>query len=619
MKPQFFLYVSLISAGFLLAPVQAQEIKPTSPSISLPDAVKPSPAIPVEVKPEAQTSPQSIPSAIALDEVKILSPAINQVLDVPAATVVIQAPEGKQVELRVNGVLVPEQLIGRTETQKSGQVIRTYYGVSLKQGSNTLSAQIVGTSQSAQVTVQLRGEFEKLSVQAAEAKIPADGRSMATIRGELLDAQGNRSNRDALITLSTTAGEFLDTDAAENQPGFQVKAERGQFSTRLRSGLEARTVTVRAAIGTLEDFTQLQFETNLRPSIATGVVDLRFGRQGTNFYKSFRDFLPVDADNNYQLDFGASFFATGRIGDWLLTTAYNSARPLNQTCDGTNGLFRPNTQVCDQNYSVYGDSSESTVLTPSIDSVFLRLERNSPIAGAGTDYAMWGDYTSEEFASRSQEFSAMTRQLHGFKANYNFGNLQVTGLFANNIQGFQRDTLVPDGTSGFYFLSRRLLIEGSESIFLELEELNRPGTVLKRQQLNRGTDYEIDYDRGTILFRQPIARTDVGEFGETLVRRIVSTYQYDTPGSDSRMFGGRVQYHLARGLNRESWLGATYLREDQGARDFELYGADAFVSLGQNAHALAEYARSTNFSDVLGLVSGSAYRFELEGRENDNH
>lgn len=617
MKSQFFLYVSLFLAGVLLAPVQAQEAnskqQSTPTSLESVDAAKPS-STAVEVKPERQPNPE-FSAQSTTDEVKILSPAIDAVIDVPAAMVVVQAPEGKQVELRVNGVLVSDQLIGRTETdQKSGQVLRTYYGVSLQPGSNTISAQIIGASQSAQVTVQVRGEAEKLSVQAAEAKIPADGRSTAAIRGELLDGQGNRSNRDALITLSTTAGEFLDTDAAADQPGFQVKAERGQFTARLRSGLEARTVTIRAAVGKLEDFTQLQFETNLRPSIATGVIDLRFGRQGTDFYRSFRDFLPVNRDNNYQLDFGAAVFATGRIGDWLLTGAYNSARPLNETCDGTNSLFRPNGQSCDQNYSVYGDSSESTILTPSIDSLFLKLERTSPVAGAGTDYAMWGDYTTEEFATRSQEFSATNRQLHGFKTNYNFGNLQITGLFANNIQGFQRDTLVPDGTSGFYFLSRRLLVEGSESIFLELEELNRPGTVLKRQQLSRGKDYEIDYDRGTILFREPIARTDVGEVGETLVRRIVSTYQYDTPGSDSRMFAGRVRYHFARGLNRESWLGATYLREDQGTRDFELYGADAFVSLGQNSHALAEYARSTNLSDVLGLVSGSAYRFELESK-----
>jgi hypothetical protein len=67
------------------------------------------------------------------------------------------------------------------------------------------------------------------------------------------------------------------------------------------------------------------------------------------------------------------------------------------------------------------------------------------------------------------------------------------------LTGFQRDTIAPNGTSGYYFLSRRLLIEGSETIFLEKEEINRPGTVVERKPLIVVPDYEIDYDRGTLL------------------------------------------------------------------------------------------------------------------------
>jgi hypothetical protein len=300
--------------------------------------------------------------------------------------------------------------------------------------------------------------------------------------------------------------------------------------------LDSKTVNIRATTGTLEAFSQLEFHTDLRPAIATGVIDIRLGARGTDFYGSFRDFLPPDGKNGTQLDIRSAVFATGKVGDWLFTGAYNSARPLNQGCDRTAALFRAN-QACDQNYPVYGDSSQSTVVTPSTDSLYLRFERSSPIPGAGTDYAMWGDYNTEEFATRSQQFTATTRQLHGFKANYNLGNLQITGFYGNNVQGFQRDTLAPDGTSGYYFLSRRLLVEGSENVFVEVEELNRPGTIIERKQLNRGPDYEIDYDRGSLIFRQPILRTDVGKEGETLVRRIVVTYQYDTPGENNSIYG----------------------------------------------------------------------------------
>lgn len=585
-------------------------VKPIPPTVA-PPAVKQPQSI--NTVPSGIAPPESINPVRSIPSIQLLSPASNAVLDVPATTIVLRFPVGTQIELRVNGALVDSALIGRTETSEQS-IIQTWYGVSLHEGVNVITSSVVGLpAPAASIKVEVRGAPEKLTLRTVESKIPADGRSTATLQGELLDRQGNRSNRDAIVTLSSTSGKFVGNDAAPEQPGFQVKAQQGQFSAQLQSELAAGTVRVRASASELEAFTQLNFETSLRPAIATGVIDLRLGKRGTDLHRSFRDFLPIDRDYNYQLDTRAAVFATGRVGEWLFTGAYNSDRALNQTCDGTVRLFREQ-QFCDQTYPVYGDSSESVVTTPSTDSVFLRLERTSPVRNAGTDYAMWGDFRTEEFATRSQEFTSTTRQLHGFKANYNFGNLQITGLYANNVQGFQRDTIAPDGTSGFYFLSRRLLLEGSEDVFVELEELNRPGTVIERKKLNRGADYEIDYDRGSLLFRQPILRTDIGKEGEPLVRRLVVTYQYDTPSSNTSLYAGRAQYHLSREQNRESWIGATYLKEDQGNRDFNLYGADAYFSLGSNAHLIAEYARSTHYSEFLGRVHGSAYRVELEGQ-----
>jgi hypothetical protein len=562
--------------------------------------------------PAIASPPQAIDqsaSTPAQPTIQILSPAPNAVLDVPAATIAVQFPIGSTLELQVNGTVVDATLIGKTETIGKS-VTQTWYGVSLREGENTITASIQG-SPVASVKVEVRGAPEKLTLKPVESKIPADGRSTVTIQGELLDQQGNRSNRDAIITLSNTAGEWIGIDASPEQPGFQAKVSQGQFTAQLRSGLEAKTVRIRANSGDLEAFTQLNFETNLRSSIATGVLDLRLGKRGTDFYDRFRDFLPIDRDYRYQLDAKAAVFTTGRIGEWLFTGAYNSDRALNQTCDETVRLFREQ-QFCDQAYSVYGDSSTSNIITPSIDQVFVRFERTAP-TGQGTDYAMWGDYNTEEWATRSQEFTSTSRQLHGFKANYNVGDLQVTGLYANNVEGFQRDAIAPDGTSGFYFLSRRLLLEGSEDIFIESEELNRPGTVIKREKLNRGTDYEIDYDRGSLLFRQPILRTEIGKTGEALVRRIVVTYQYDTPGSDTSIYAGRLRYHLSRQQNQESWIGASYFKENKGSRNFSVYGADAFFSLGSSGNLIAEYAHSNHFSDFLGKTDGSAYRVELAG------
>ncbi|MGI8504583.1 MAG: TonB-dependent receptor, partial [Hassallia sp.] len=473
---------------------------------------------------------------------------------------------------------------------------------------NLLSAQVAGSTPVI-TRVVVRGAPKRLTVETVEARIPADSRSIAKVRGQLVDENGNRSNRDAVITLIPSAGEFVGADLKPDQPGFQVEAKKGEFTANLRSDLKAQIVRIRATANDLEAFTQVQFETALRPSLVSGVVDVRLGARGTDYYGKLRDFLPANNDKRTQLDFHSAVFATGAIGDWLFTGAYNSDRALNEDCNCDNRLFKTY-QFNEQNYPVYGDSSTVDAIAPSIDNVYLRLERST--GKASPDYGMWGDYNTEEFAQRSQQFTAITRQLHGFKANYNLGNLQFTGLYGNNLEGFQRDTVAPDGTSGYYFLSRRILIPGSENVFIELEELNRPGTVLQRKQLNRGPDYEIDYDRGTILFRQPVLRTDVDDQGQVLVRRIVATYQYDSKDSNSNIYAGRLQYNFSRTLNSQSWLAATYLQENHGLRDFQLYGADALISLGSQAKFIGEYAHSQNESDVMGMVSGDAYRLEAE-------
>ncbi len=558
----------------------------------------------------------SAPSAA----VKILTPIPGTVADISATTVILQFPVNSKIELRVNGNLVDSSLIGRTETNTSTKLVtQTWYGVSLKEGENTISAQIVGSTEpTTSVLVEVRGAPKLLKLETVESRIPADGRSTATVKGQLIDENGNRSNRDGVVTLISTSGEFFGVDFKPDQPGFQVEAKGGQFTANLRSDLKAQSVTIRAVTNDLEAFTQLEFETALRPSLVTGVVDLRLGARSTDYFGSLRDFLrprPENSnkvDTSTQLNVRSSVFATGTIGEWLFTGAFRSDRNLNEDCNCDTRLFR-SYQFSEQNYPVYGDSSKTDVLTPSTDSVFLRFERSTGIAGAAPDYAMWGDYNTEEFARTSQQFTALTRQLHGFKANYNLGNFQVTGFYGNNVQGFQRDTIAPDGTSGTYFLSRRLLEPGSENVFIELEELNRPGTVIERKQLNRGPDYEIDYDRGTLLFREPLLRTDVGKFGEVLVRRVVVTYQQKLENADGNIYAGRVQYNFSRGINQQSWLAATYTQENQGMRDFQLYGADAMFSLGSKGKLMAEYAHSMNDTDVMGKVSGDAYRVEVEG------
>ncbi|NEQ66575.1 MAG: TonB-dependent receptor [Symploca sp. SIO2D2] len=600
--------------------------------------------------------PNSLPTTsdqaqLAPNQVRILAPQTGATIDtlsdsggVRTTNLIVQYSADSQVQVRVNEKLIASNIVTQIERDESQNLItQVWYNIPLETGENIIT---VAAENGSPATVQLTVEEQSAQIEIAplgNPRIPADSRSFVDIEGTITDENGELITEDTVVTLTASAGEFAGADHEEDQTGFQVLAKEGKFTARLRSSLEAQKVRIRAAVvglgvghheretassyvplsselpqKELEAYTQVEFTTNLRPSIMSGVLNLRVGKEGTDYFGSRRDFIPLNGEEDAEVNFQGSVFATGAVGEWLFTGAYNSFRPLNENCEGITELFS-SPQACEQKYSVYGDSSTTEYLTPSTDSVYLRFERNSPVPGAEPDYVMWGDYRTTELARASQEFSATTRALHGFKGNFNFGNLQLTGVFSNDVQGFQRDTIAPDGTSGYYFLSRRLLVHGSENVFIETEEINRPGTVISREPLFRGPDYEINYDRGTLLFRRPIHSVDIDPFGETLVRRIVVTYQFEGVDTDeTNIYGGRAQYNFSQEFGQESWLAATYLQEDEGDRDFELYAADFFVPFGDNLSLVGEYAYSENNSEFSGTITGSAYRIELDGNITPN-
>lgn len=581
------------------------------------------PAIPPTIRvPATLPLPIEPPSLPVVDNtastMQIISPTPNSVLDLPATAIVIKYRIGTKVELKVNNRLVDNHLIGRTETDSKTNVItQTWYGVPLTSGKNVISI----SSENGEVAtsaIQVTGTPTKLQLSTIETRVPADGRSLVTIEGQLLDINNNPSKQDSIVTLYSSAGEFAGIDAEKDQPGFQVLIKNGKFTAKLRSSLDAQVVRIRATNLDLEANTQVKFETNLRSPIATGLIDVRLGARGIDYYRSLAEFLPIDRNNSTQLQIRGQAFTTGKIGDWSLTGALNSDRPLNKVCDNTDRLFRNTSSInCESLYPIYGDTSKVDVLTPSRDSVFIKLESSAGVVGNTQNMVMWGDYRTNEFATGSQQFTATSRNLHGAKLNYNTGNLLMSGFYGDNVQGFQRDNIAPDGTSGTYFLSQRLLVGGSENLTIESEQLDRPGTLTKVEILNRGLDYDIDYDRGTILLRRPLLRTGIAEDGTILVRRLVATYQFAN-GSNSNIYGGRAQYTINRTSGRESWIGASWTKENLGVRDFSIIGTDALISLGPSTNIIAEYARSTNNNGLGDSVTGSAIRVEGQSRLSDN-
>ncbi len=555
----------------------------------------------------------------ALAAPTIVEPASGALLDVPSTQVVVSTTTGESVTLSVNGVRVKDDQLAKVVRAGDGSTIRTWAAVALQAGRNVISARVDrGSAPSAPVEtiVNVRGGAKKLVLAASRSSVPADGRSIVSINGQLLDEQNHLAARDALVRLTSTAGTFVGDSAQPESPGFYVQAHDGRFVAVLRAGLHSGTAHLTASAGDLGADLDIEMLTELRPSIATGVVDLRFGAREGNFYRDITSFMDGAPGSTPELQ--TSVFATGKVGDYLLTVAGDNQYPINPACDGRIGVTTYAEQSsCTPQYPIYGDESTYERLAQSSDNVYFRLERERT-------YAMWGDYDSKEFASPTQLYSATMRNLHGAKVNYEPGKLEAASFFANNIEAYQRDSIAPDGTSGDYYLSHSSVVPGSEDVYVESYLFDQPGVIETVTPYVRSIGYDIDYARGAILFHAPVVRTDLDPEGRVVVNVIVVTYEYDGGQGTGDMVGGRLRYQSFVPHNDTQTpfsVGASAVHENMGDSSFSLTGIDLGAPLGKVAKAVGEYAQSTNDTAASGTIGGQAYRLEAalqSGRTTGN-
>ncbi|MEL7523508.1 MAG: hypothetical protein AAGJ80_18125, partial [Cyanobacteria bacterium J06553_1] len=284
----------------------------------------PTAPIETELKPRSTVSEQ-----YSQGLVKILTPKPNEVLGSIYSSVIIQFPEEAKVILQVNGKSVSPSQVGRTEVNPVTRIVtQTWYGVIFDSGANRLGVLATTDGQNYSETaieIKVPGKPEGLEVSTVEAHIPADGRSIANVKGRFVDAEGETAIWNETITLNSSKGEFVGNDFDPDQPGFQVRTNQGEFFASLQAGYDPARVTIQAKGVDLEAYNQIQFKNTLRERpLLTGFANLRIGARGTDYHDSFRDFLPIDEDNDVLVDFDSAAFITGSVGRWSYTGAYNS-------------------------------------------------------------------------------------------------------------------------------------------------------------------------------------------------------------------------------------------------------------------------------------------------------
>jgi outer membrane protein OmpA-like peptidoglycan-associated protein len=523
----------------------------------------------------AGTSAPTAPAPKATPADGFTSPADGDLVPDRVTAVQLRLPSYLTPALAVDGQEVPADRIGyRSVDPRTGKTVYTYVGVDLgEKGSRTLTVTgkdpfgNVRLSQSA--TVIRTGEIASIRFLSAEGNV-ADGRTPVRARIELRDESGdpirgatNLVLRGGTLRPLRLDGETLTVeDAAAGRVVRMDKDGWVLFDPVTASGSHRALLACGGAT--------VQVETWARPELRDWIlVGLAEGTAGYAAVTGNMETLEAaDAPEDLYADGRVAFYAKGRIkGSWLLTLAYDSDRPAPGEGDG---LFQ---QIDPQTYfTLYGDGSTQERDAPSIRKVYVKIERDQ-------FYVLFGDHDTGLTVT---ELSRYVRKLNGVKAELRTRNIEVAAFGTQTDAIHVRDEIPGDGTSGLYRLSRGRVTPNSETVTLLTRDRFRSEVVVVARTLTRFIDYSIDFDRGTLFFREPIPSRDL-EFNPIT---IVVEYETVASGEDVTL-GGRAGVRL---LDDRLRAGVTAVHEGQGDVQNDLYGADLRLDLGTHTRLRGELA-----------------------------
>ncbi|MEN0000710.1 MAG: TonB-dependent receptor [Pseudomonadota bacterium] len=345
-----------------------------------------------------------------------------------------------------------------------------------------------------------------------------------------------------------------------------------------------------------------------------GIADLTVGIRDGGIIEAVQD---GEFDNVYTKG-RLAFYLKGKVrGRYLITASADTGEaPIDELfrdfdAKGPRELIKRIDP--DQFYPVYGDDSTIKEDAPTSGKFYIRVER-------GDSHLMWGDFDAR---LEGADYVRTERALYGANAVLRSEKTTKSGEQRAEITAYaaQPDTLpqrdVLRGTGGsVYFLKRQDVHVGSDRFTVELREKST-GRIVERINLERGTDYEIDYTQGVVILNKPLsASADTGgtvrddDLGEAAVN-LVAQYEY-TPTSgevDGYNFGARAQAWLGDNVR----IGATRLREQTGngadSADQTVAGADILLRKNDKTWLRGELAQSRGpgfgrtFSDDGGLTN----------------
>jgi len=529
----------------------------------------------------------------------ILYPRDNQPLANRISSVRITLSSKLKVRLTLDGTEISSKRIGfRMKDEETGRTLYTYIGIDFgDKGNHLLKLEGMGPFGNArfkqEFTIIRTGDIAEIRVIGSADNV-ADGITPVKVKLQLRDSNGQEIKAATKLLLlegnlkpvdsgnefeqSTGESSYIDIDM-QGYAHFQPTQNSGLYTATL--GFGDKTVEI---------------ETYVKPQMRDWImVGFAEGTVGYNTLSGNRDNLDFSGiEEEFYSDGQVKFFAKGAIkGKWLLTMAYDSDKQ-NRDGESLQQIIDPNAY-----YPLYGDETQQNYEAASARKIFVKLERDQ-------FYALFGDMQT---GLSQTELSSYSRSMNGFKSEMQGERFEYNLFVAETRQGFSKDEIRGDGTSGHYALSHQKLVVNSEEITIETRDRFRSENIISTKTLQRHVDYTIDYRDGTVFFKRPISSKDAG-FNPIF---IVARYETHVSDSSELNYGGRVAVKF---FDQKLEIGASHVHEKSGGDEGELTGVDATLKLNENNKLRLE-AATTDTETETTQASGDAWLAEFEHSSDD--
>ncbi len=568
-------------------------------------ATKASPATPTAAGTYEFTSEETI-EPVATGFVRVLTPAPGSVVMAPALELAARVALKSTVRLEVNGESISDKNIGTKRLDQKNQVATfTFVSIGLRPGPNRVRVTPIGPDgtpgQSSELTVIGRGPIQRLEVVPDKTAIHAGNRDSTIIRIKAFDKWNNPAN-DNQIGIETSLGELMrvenQSDADLLLPGKLVASadlppdvgrqtqdrkrgqlvipmEDGEASVKLVSPAQPGEARLHVVAGKLEMESMVRILPENRPTIMVGLAEMSFGNSIPEV-----NLRGEEGNRRNRL----SFFYSGRLGEQSsLTLSYDSQRPINRT-GGRDRLFQ--LDPLDRAYPVFGDSSTRFEAAQSNSKLYARLDHKR-------SYAMFGDLDAD---MEKVPLAGYTRKLTGVKLHLeNSGGDFVSVTGARPDTSFARN-IFPAGGLSIIQLGHREILQGSETVAIEVRDRRNPEVIISRELLTRSIDYNLDALTGEIFLLRVIPTFDSG----LNLKQIVVTYEHQDTGMNSSVYTARGQKNFA-GLGMKLGF-STVVQRQEAAPGFLVGGLDLEQKLPHRG--LLRVAWATSQGEINGGING---------------